>query len=397
MPVLNTEALINERVSAIQAAMAAAGAVRGQLDLSGGIDSAVMLGVLVLAQGPENITLDHTDINTNSEQTERAKALAKALGVPLAIGRFTDICAGVVQECIRSLLETAPQGPWWGGPGLKGPKDRLREEIHARIDADPTILGSIRSTLRAPLGRAYGRIMGGGLRFGTGNECEDRFLRFYQKGGDGEVDNNPLAFLSKGEVYQLAVALGKRFDAMALAAILSERDLTPEDDVQAVSRAFRAIIEAVPSPDLWGEGDGHSDETEFLSWTGAPFTYSRVDPDTGEYTSVGTIERVSRFLDLWFAATISGKQTMGEVLFGDDLDRTTFDVLVTQFIQSGLFPVGSPHSYTAPDLLQAARKAEAQTRHKMNPNCPTYGNRAALVEQGILTNDFPVLVSGSCG
>jgi len=33
----------------------------------------------------------------------------------------------------------------------------------------------------------------------------------------------------------------------------------------------------------------------------------------------------------------------------------------------------------------------------MNPNCPTYGNRAALVEQGILTNDFPVLVSGSCG
>ena len=41
---------------------------------------------------------------------------------------------------------------------------------------------------------------GNGLRHGTGNECEDRWLRFYQKGGDGEVDSNPIAMLSKGGI-----------------------------------------------------------------------------------------------------------------------------------------------------------------------------------------------------
>ena len=76
-----------------------------------------------------------------------------------------------------------------------------------------------------------GRILtaGGGIRHGTGNECEDRFLRFYQKGGDGEVDTNPIAMLSKGEVFQLARGLG-----------------VPQ-----------RVLQALPSPDLWGVGEQH--------------------------------------------------------------------------------------------------------------------------------------------
>ena len=40
-------------------------------------------------------------------------------------------------------------------------------------------------------------------------------------------------------------------------------------------------------------------------------------------------------------------------------------------------------------LLKAAKWVERITRHKFNPNCPSYGDRASLVEAGILTNTFP--------
>jgi len=41
------------------------------------------------------------------------------------------------------------------------------------------------------------------------------------------------------------------------------------------------------------------------------------------------------------------------------------------------------------EFLEAARKAEKQTRHKMNPNIPTLGTRWELVEEDILTNELP--------
>jgi NH3-dependent NAD+ synthetase len=109
-----------------------------------------------------------------------------------------------------------------------------RKEIQDRMKGDPTIMGSIRSTLRAPWGRAANRLSGGGIRHGTGNEDEDRVLRFYQKGGDGEVDSNPISMLSKGEVFQLGIALG----------------------------VPRSILSARPSPDLWGVGEEHNDEED---------------------------------------------------------------------------------------------------------------------------------------
>src|SRR5690606_15604020 len=138
--------------------------------------------------------------------------------------------------------------------------------LDARIVKDPTILGSIRSCLRAPVGRGFNRMTGSGIRHGTGNECEDRWLRFYQKGGDGEVDTNPIAMLAKGEVYQLGRAL----------------------------EVPRSIIDALPSPDLHGVGDTHNDEDEIRAMSGVDWTYSRIDWDTGAYVRVGTIELLSR-------------------------------------------------------------------------------------------------------
>ena len=363
MPVLNPEALIDERVAALRKAHIDAKQPRATVNLSGGIDSAVVAGLSVLALGPENVTLIHSRMSTNGKQSDRARALASGLGCRLADGEFGGAFEVIVTELVNSLVKSGYS----------------RDEIEARCAADPTILGSIRSCLRAPIGRGGNRLTGGGLVHGTGNECEDRYLRFYQKGGDGEVDSNPIAMLTKGEVYQLALALSLRFPAA--------RD------------AYIATIEATPSPDLWGTGDGHSDEAELLSWLGAPFTYSRISVETGEYSYVGTIERVARFLDdVAVPCPPDWIMEPYEPSWSNGVERLVFCGMLPEhqwvklaeaancspsFKGSGLTPT------EIEVLLKGARKAEAQTRHKLNPNIPTYGSREALVDAGILTDTLP--------
>lgn len=354
MPVLDPERLIDNRTRAIRAYHVECGAGRAELDLSGGIDSAVMACLLVTALGRENVTLAHTRIATDGAATARAAALAAALDCRLAVGTFDAVFDRTVAEVTASLVAAGYDGA----------------EIAGRVASDPTILGSIRSTLRAPLGRAYNRMTGGGVRHGTGNECEDRFLRYYQKGGDGEVDTNPLAMLSKTEVYQLAFALGRR--------------LGP-----AVECALRPVLEVVPSADLWGVGEaGQTDEAELAAWLGAPFGYGRIDPDTGAIVSIGSIERVARFLDCAFEipGAAGGKvTTTGEAyLFGAaEPDR---DCVLEAARRSGCF--GAANDGDVLLLLLAARRAERVTRHKRNL-IPTLGSRAELVRDGILTNTLP--------
>ncbi len=374
-------ALLDNRIMALREAHQEAGIKRAELDLSGGIDSAVMAGLLVLALGPENVTLVHSRFATNPAQSDRARRLAKGLDCPLVEARLGATWNVLLDEMKKSL----------GDAGYN------MAEIEARIEKDPTILGSIRSCLRAPIGRGFNRLTGGGLRHGTGNECEDRWLRFYQKGGDGEVDSNPIAMLSKGEVYQLAWMLMKRLPKAA--------------------EAFRDTILATPSPDLWGTGDAHTDEAELKTWLGVPFTYSRIDIETGEYSHVGLIERVSRFLDMPCPAPSSQGRiaealfnkglrtsdspekvmqaarelmpTCAEVLFADDLDTDDLIPLAALAFSSGYFDGFEAKEIEA--ALLAARRAEKITRHKMNPNIPTYGTREELVRKGILTNDLPTI------
>jgi len=346
-------ALLDNRVAAIRAAHLEAGIKRAELDLSGGIDSAVMACLLVLALGPKNVTLVHSRFKTSHDQSVRARWLAESLGCPLV-----DVGLGAMWEVMLVEMRDALD---------KAGYDLLK--IEARCEADPTILGSIRSCLRAPIGRGFNRLTGGGLRHGTGNECEDRWLRFYQKGGDGEVDSNPTARLSKGEVYQLAWMLAYR--------------------LPNASDAIVETIKAAPTPDLRPKGTaGYADEDELLAWTGAPFTYSRIDLETGEYSYVGTIERVSRFLDIdmGWDDLFEGLRH-GDILFctgGPDWPK-----MVTAAKVSGLFDEFSRSEVET--LLMAARTAEAKTRHKENPSIPTYGTREDLVLKGFLTNDLPTI------
>jgi NAD+ synthetase len=352
MPVLNVEKLIENRVNAIKDYHEEAGIKRAQLDVSGGVDSAVMLGLLAKAVGPDNITAVYSDIDSSDASEQRAIETAAKFGVNLAVldlnVEFDNLVDGAVYEAQKL--------------SSKGEEDytkfiSLKDSVRERMAADPTILGSFRSCIRAPIGRFMNRLMGNGIRHGTGNECEDRWLRFYQKGGDGEVDTNPLAMLSKGEVFQLAIGLG-----------------VPD-----------SVLRATPSPDLQGVGeDGHNDEDELLALTGVAWTYSRILMEDmperglkrGDYTYIGTIERMSRLTEFMHNSltTIQKMQNDWEL----------------EHYKAGrqkYFPGLS--SIEIDEYVNSAIDIEAATRHKENPNCPTLGNRKELLELGILTNELP--------
>ena len=379
MPVIDAKKLLDNRVEAIRKYHADTGIKRAELDVSGGIDSAVMAGLLVMALGEENCTFAHLRINSDPKQTHRDIRLINGIGAKLAVLDVTEEYRQIVNKTQASLLACG--------------YDIF--EIEKRLAADPTILGSIRSTLRAPLGRAFNRITGGGIRHGTGNECEDRFLRFYQKGGDGEVDTNPIAMLSKAEIYQLAFELANHFGETA-------------------KQAYYDTIGTIPSADLWGVGDKHNDESEIANWLGASFTYGRLDVTTGKVINVGTIERVARFLD---EANVGGVDAGGRDrplqsdvtfatgshrkwqemwLFRDTLSDADLAYLVDRALGSAAFgrTSGGGRVATGLDestiaaLLKGARKAERQTRHKLNPAIPQLGTRQELLDAGILSDNF---------
>lgn len=336
MPVPDTKKLIENRVAAIKDYHEEVGIKRAQLDVSGGVDSAVMLGLLAQAVGPNNITAVYSNIDSSKNSQERAEEVASVFNVPLINIDCSDIFDTLVNRMHQGLASAGYN----------------TSDIDTRIKADPTIMGSIRSCIRAPIGRGFGRMVGGGIRHGTGNECEGRWLRFYQKGGDGEVDTNPMAMLSKGEVYQLAIALG-----------------VPE-----------SILRAVPSPDLQAVGEeGHNDEDELEALTGVKWTYSKVRME-GDYISVGTIERMSRLLDENMSSMFSWK--------GDSVDQAIADGERSWNISvEKIFPGMSKEEFKT--YFDSYKEIEARTRHKFNPNCPTLGKRSELVHLGLLTNTLP--------
>ena len=352
MPVLNPQALIDERVNAIRAFHKQVGLPRAEIDVSGGVDSAVVLGLLARALGPENITAVYQGIASAPSSLERARDVAKVFGVRLIECDWT--------QTVRRIHELAEE--FIIGAGVRHP---FLGEVLNRCNEDPTVLGSLRSTFRAPMGRFINRLMGNGVRHGTGNEDEDRWMRFYQKGGDGEVDTNPIAFLSKGEVWQLALALG----------------------------VPKSILEARPSPDLWGTGDQHNDEDEIKSYLGLPKDcpypmYSYVDFATGQYKNVGLIERVNRFLD--------GNWQPPSNTYAEKVAMSMFDAVCPPHLNDVLRVAGDCGLFSDVDpgvvaiLLESARRVERTTRHKFNPNIPMLGCRQDLVSAGVLTNELPV-------
>lgn len=336
MPVNNAPLLITSRCAAIARYHEQTKIERAQLDISGGVDSAVMLGLLTQALGADRITAVYSSIHSSQDSLDRARQVANHCKVKLI---ELDLSA-----TFETLIDHMTQQAALAGHDAQ----QLRDDMAK----DPSILGSIRSCLRAPIGRGLNRMTRGGIRHGTGNECEDRFIRFFQKGGDGEVDTNPIEMLSKGEVYQVAHAL----------------------------KLPDSILSALPSPDLHGNAQAHNDEDELRELTGVNWTYSRIDPVTGAYKVLGTIEAMSRFLD---------RPGVSHRLFGtESLHDPGWQELCELALRHEFHSLGQDEPKMLA-LLRSARRMEAISRHKHNPGLPSLGTRADLLLSGALTDALP--------
>jgi len=238
--IINYEKLTSLIVKAMKEQAAEAHTDKAEVDISGGVDSAAVAALACKAFGPENVIGVYSSINSSVESGLYAQVVADKFGFKLVRLNLAYIFHQIVSQV----------------------KDEFERLDISWPDAkeNPTVFGGFRSCLRAPIGRFVNRAYGGGIRQGTGNRDEDELLRFYQKGGDGEVDCNWIEGLFKSEVWELAEYLG-----------------VPQE-----------IIDAKPTPDLWGTGDKHNDEDELKEISGVSLTYTRPD------SSMGTIEWVIR-------------------------------------------------------------------------------------------------------
>jgi NAD+ synthetase len=242
MAIQSVEKLIEMIVDRMRGQARQAGVDRAQVDISGGIDSATVAALAVRAFGPDKVVGVYSGINSTEESRRLARLVAERFDFPLVELELSEAYRLIVDATRREFERL----------GLPFPDENA--------PAHRTAFGGLRSCLRAPVGRFVNRAFGGGIRQGTGNRDEDELLRFYQKGGDGEVDNNWIAGLFKSEVWELAASLG-----------------VPQE-----------VIDATPTPDLWGTGQSHTDESELEQLTGVALTYTRPG------SPMGTIEWASR-------------------------------------------------------------------------------------------------------
>jgi len=290
--ITNFEKLIGLITKAMRTQAIEANTNKAEIDISGGVDSAVVVALACRAFGPENVVGVYSGINSSPESKRRAQLVAQKFGFKLLVLDLTPAFEQIVSQ-------------------VKAEFNRLGIS-HSFIENNPTVLGSFRSCLRAPVGRFVNRAFGGGIREGTGNRDEDELIRFYQNGVDGEVDSNWIEGLFKSEVWQLAEYLG-----------------VPQE-----------VIDAVPTPDLWGVGDTHNDEDELQNITGVPLTYTRPGGP------MGTIEWVTRENDKF--GIING---------------------LAEFESLAILEIHKDYNYTPEEckIIEAVRKMEKMTRHKAEP------------------------------
>jgi NH3-dependent NAD+ synthetase len=304
MAIQNVEKLIEMVVDRMRGQAREAGVDRAQVDISGGIDSATVAALAVQAFGPDNVVGVYSSIDSTEESRSLARLVAERFGFPLVELELSEAYRFIV-DATRKEFERL---------GLPFPDED--------DPAHRTGFGGLRSCLRAPVGRFVNRAFGGGIRQGTGNRDEDELLRFYQKGGDGEVDNNWIAGLFKSEVWELAASLG-----------------VPQE-----------VIDATPTPDLWGTGDSHSDEGELEELTGVALTYTRPGGP------MGTIEWVSRENENNGCVTGAG---------------------------AAIAPAELGYSEDQARVIEAVRRMERITRHKAE--LPPHLPREELLAAGVVT------------
>ncbi len=203
------------------------------VSLSGGVDSAVVVTILCRTFGPENVVAMYRDLRSNPKHLVDVRELQKVLGFKL---RVVD-ANPMYDEILRQLKEQAlADGDEWFDEGTTDSKENGWEGGYA----------SFKSRAAVPIAGLLSKIAdnGSGRIYGTGNAEEDLIFRYYDKFGDGAVDNNILVGLMKVEVRQVALWFGEVYGA----------------------KIFVRIAQKTPSADLNANGDTHNDEDELTFW-----------------------------------------------------------------------------------------------------------------------------------
>jgi len=205
------------------------------VSLSGGVDSAVTLGLMkeaskMAGSSIKKIAAIAQPIHSSAWALNRAAECAKSFGVDLYTVDQTE-----QHTRLASMVDKAV--------GIVG---------------GPFATGQLRSYMRTPAGYYVAQLISQAgnpcVVMGTGNMDEDGYLAYFCKAGDGVVDIQLIADIHKSEVFAVGKALG-----------------IPQ-----------SILVAAPSADLWA---GQSDEEEL------GFTYDFVEIFTGWYLKLSGEEQ----------------------------------------------------------------------------------------------------------
>jgi len=197
------------------------------VSVSGGIDSAVTLGLIKRASKEKGSPLKRVlavaqPIYSSDWAYNRAKETAEALGA-----EFVSVDQTKQHETLSNLVDKAV--------GIQG---------------GHFAKGQLRSYMRTPSAYYIAQLLTQNgtpcIVMGTGNMDEDGYLLYFCKAGDGVVDVQLIADLHKSEVFAVGKELG-----------------VPQ-----------STLIAEPSADLW---DGQTDEDEL------GFTYDFIELFTGDY------------------------------------------------------------------------------------------------------------------
>ncbi|ATZ81037.1 NAD+ synthase [Bodo saltans virus] len=209
------------------------------LNVSGGVDSAVVLGLCrnasKMQDSPiENIVAVCQPIHSSDWALQRGQEVIDKMQATNIIVDQTQFHTSLTEQI---------------------------ESASSIIGSDYT-RGQMKSYMRTPViyyvTQLYTLKGSPAIVMGTGNQDEDGFLLYYAKAGDGVVDVQIISDLHKSQVFKVGEYIG-----------------VPE-----------SILKAKPSADLW---NGQTDENELQ------FSYDWVELYTGVYLKFNTVEDQAAF------------------------------------------------------------------------------------------------------
>lgn len=271
--------------------------------VSGGVDSSLTVAVLCKAFGPENVVGMYRNIRSDPKHMVHVELLQSVFGFKLICVDGNDIYDDILGQ-LRNEFERNGL-PWF------------EENSSRALDAGFTnAYASLKSCLTTPLSAFIAKAIdsGKGRIFGTGNGEEDVCLRYFDKRGDGAVDNNMLAGLNKAEVRQMASYMG-----------------VPEP-----------IILKTPSADLEARGDLHNDEDQLSRWAASMGYDLRISYGSSDGSKEGNIAWA------WREDLLSGVVTG----WNSEMPRRELHQI---------------YGREKTDLIFFLREVEAATRHKVQP------------------------------